>query len=140
VRLAEARDLDALWGPAVAMYLEEVGASPIGADGGASFRARLAQLIAAGHVYVVRDGDEVLFKAEIGSLALGICQLQGVWSAPRIRGTGVATAAVSAIIRDALERLAPRICLYHNDFNAPAAALYARCGFAPIGELATVLF
>ena len=41
-------DFDALWPACVAMFTEEVGVSPTSGDGGASYRARLEQLIRSG--------------------------------------------------------------------------------------------
>lgn len=53
---------------------------------------------------------------------------------------GLATAAMAAVTRDALLRVAPTVSLYVNDFNLPARRVYERCGFRPVGTLATVLF
>jgi predicted GNAT family acetyltransferase len=69
-----------------------------------------------------------------------VAQIQGVWVTPEWRGRGIATAAVAAVVHDALTRVAPTVSLYVNDFNIPARRVYARCGFRPYGALATVLF
>jgi predicted GNAT family acetyltransferase len=47
---------------------------------------------------------------------------------------------MAAVVRDALERVAPTVSLYVNDFNLPARRVYERCGFRAVGTLATVLF
>ena len=59
---------------------------------------------------------------------------------PEFRGRGLATAAMAAVTRDALRRVAPTVSLYVNDYNTPARRVYARCGFVPAGAFATVLF
>jgi predicted GNAT family acetyltransferase len=65
--------------------------------------------------------------------------VQGVWVRPDMRGRGVGTAAMAAVIDYALQ-LAPRVSLYVNDFNYPARRLYERLGMRQIGTLSTVLF
>ena len=58
---------------------------------------------------------------------------------PDMRGRGVGTGAMAAVIDYALQ-LAPRVSLYVNDFNYPARRLYERLGMRRIGTLSTVLF
>ena len=82
----------------------------------------------------------MVFKAELAVVTRRTAQVQGVWVAPEWRGRGIATAAMAAVVRDALLRVAPTVSLYVNDFNLPARRVYERCGFRPVGTLATVLF
>jgi predicted GNAT family acetyltransferase len=124
----------------VAMYTEEVGVSPLGWDGGATYRARVAELIRTGRSYVRVEGGEVVFKAEIGAVSRQACQIQGVWVRPGWRGRGLATGGVAAVVQDALAHVAPVVSLYVNDYNAAARRVYARCGFGQVGTFATVLF
>lgn len=140
LRLAQSSDFDALWPAAVAMYTEEVGVSPLLGDGGMSFRRRLTGMVAAGRVYLIEVAGEVIFKAEVGSVALGACQVQGVWTAPQWRGAGIGTAAMAAVTVQALAQIAPLVTLYVNDFNHAARAIYAKCGYTHSGDFATILF
>lgn len=141
VRLATPRDFDALLPACVAMYTEEVGVSPLDWDGGRAFRGRLGELIADGHMYVRCDESGVVdFKAEIGAVSHGVCQIQGVWVRPELRGRGVGTAAMAAVTADAVRRVAPVASLYVNGYNHPARAVYERCGFVRHATFATVLF
>ena len=66
-----------------------------------------------------------------------VCQVQGVWLDPSLRGRGLAAPAMAAAVRLA-RTVAPTVSLYVNDFNLPARATYARVGFRDIGEFATV--
>ena len=66
-------------------------------------------------------------------------QVQGVWVAPEWRGRGLGTMAMSAVVRDALRRVAPSVSLYVNDYNLSARTVYTRCGFRQLGTFATVL-
>ena len=85
------------------------------------------------------DDGEVVFKADVGSVALGVAQVQGVWVAPRWRGQGLAVPAMAAVVEQVRAEIAPVVTLYVNDFNTPARATYARVGFTEIGSFATVL-
>lgn len=140
VRQVRPGEVDALFPAAVAMYTEEVGVSPLIDDGGRSYRRRLAELVRAGRAYARFVDGRVVFKAELAVVTRRTAQVQGVWVDPQWRGRGIATAAMAAVVRDALLRVAPTVSLYVNDFNLPARRVYARCGFRPVGTLATVLF
>ena len=59
---------------------------------------------------------------------------------PEYRGRGIATAAMAAVVDDALRRVAPTVSLYVNDYNASARRVYQHCGFVSAGAFATVLF
>ena len=140
VRLVRPQEIDKLFPAAVAMYTEEVGVSPLAGDGGRDYRSRVTDLVRRGRAYAKFLGGRVVFKAELAVVTRHTAQVQGVWVAPEWRGRGIATAAMAAVVRDALERVAPTVSLYVNDFNLPARRVYERCGFRPVGTLATVLF
>jgi predicted GNAT family acetyltransferase len=140
VRRASLDDLPALVPACVAMYTEEIGVSPIGRDGGAFYRAKVAESVRLGRTYVhVEDGD-VVFKAELAAVTPAACQVQGVWVAPDRRGEGIGAAGMAAVVSHALRTVAPTVSLYVNDFNAPALAVYTRCGFDRVGTFASVLY
>jgi predicted GNAT family acetyltransferase len=82
----------------------------------------------------------VIFKAELAIVTSRTTQVQGVWVDPEFRGRGLAAAAMAAVTRDALRRVAPTVSLYVNDYNTAARRVYARCGFESAGTFATVLF
>jgi uncharacterized protein len=140
VRPVRPAELEILMPAAVAMFTEEVGVSPLRVDGGAGYRARVADLVRAGQSLAWIEGGEVLFKAEIGAVSRTVCQIQGVWVAPAHRGRGIGTAGTAAVVEYARAAIAPVVSLYVNDFNAPARASYARVGFREVGRFASVLF
>ncbi|MEV0001948.1 GNAT family N-acetyltransferase [Micromonospora sp. NPDC050980] len=140
VRRVRAGEVDRLFPAAVAMYTEEVGVSPMAEDGGRGYRRRVTELVRAGRAYARFVDGRVVFKAELAVVTRRTAQVQGVWVAPEWRGRGIAAAAMAAVVRDALARVAPTVSLYVNDFNRPARRVYERCGFRPVGTLATVLF
>jgi predicted GNAT family acetyltransferase len=139
VRLVRPHEVDALFPAAVAMYTEEVGTSPLVGDGGRDYRARLSDLVRSRRAYAKFLGGRVVFKAELAVVTTHTTQVQGVWVAPEWRGRGLGTMAMSAVLRDALRRVAPSVSLYVNDYNVSARTVYARCGFRQIGTFATVL-
>ncbi|MCW2602399.1 MAG: GCN5-related N-acetyltransferase [Pseudonocardiales bacterium] len=139
VRVLRAAQADAIVPAAAAMFTEELKASPYGRDGGAGFRNRIRSLAATGRILARFDDGEAVFKAEIGSVSAGACQIQGVWVRPDLRGQGIGTAAMAAVLRYALT-LAPVATLYVNGFNTPARAVYGRLGMRQVGTFATVLF
>lgn len=140
VRIVRPDELDVIMPACVAMFTEEVGVSPISADGGAAYRARVRDLVEAGRAYARIEDGEVLYKAELGAVSSACCQVQGVWVNPRFRGRGLGTAGTAAVVADALARVAPVVSLYVNDYNAPARAAYSRVGFTQVGGFMSVLF
>jgi uncharacterized protein len=140
VRQVRPDELNTLLPASVAMFTEEVGVSPVGPDGGAAYRARVAELIRAGRSYARISGGHVVFKAEIGAVTPLACQVQGVWVPPELRGRGHAARGMAAVVTDALRSVAPVVSLYVNDFNAPARAAYRRVGFTEAGTFMSVLF
>ena len=140
VRPVRPDQIDVLLPAAVAMFTEEVGVSPLRVDGGAGYRARVADLVRSGQSLAWIEGDQVLFKAEIGAVCRAACQVQGVWVAPALRGQGIGAAGTAAVVEYALRAIAPVVSLYVNDFNAPARAVYRRVGFRDVGQYASVLF
>jgi len=140
VRQVRQAEVGILLPASVAMFTEEVGISPIGADGGAAYRARVGELVAAGRSLARIEDGRVAFKAEIGAVTPHACQVQGVWVPPPLRGRGHASRGMAAVVAFARRTLAPMVTLYVNDFNAPARAAYRRVGFSDVGTFMSVLF
>src|SRR5580692_10263819 len=140
VRRVRIDELDILWPACVAMFTEEVGVSPTIGDGGASYRARLEQLIRSGRAFARIEHGQVIFKAEIGAVTPQVCQVQGVWVRPEYRGQGLAAPGMAAVVVEAAKSLAPLVTLYVNEFNQPARAAYLRTGFTEVGRFMSVLF
>lgn len=138
VRLAGPDEVDIVLPAAEHMFTAEIGYPPYSGSP-RSYRASLAALIARGHTWVVVEDGEVVFKTDIGSLALGCAQLQGVWLAPHLRGQGLAVPMLASVVEQVMAGPAPLVSLYVNDFNAAALATYRSLGFAPVGDFTTLL-
>jgi hypothetical protein len=133
-------ELDVLMPACTAMFTEEVGVSPAEGDGGAGYRARVAELIAAGRAFARIEDGSVVFKAEVGSVSNLACQVQGVWVRPDLRGRGLSVGGMAAVVNSALAEIAPAVSLYVNDYNTPARAAYRRVGMTDEGTFMSVLF
>jgi predicted GNAT family acetyltransferase len=139
VRPVRMDELDRYLPAAVAMFTDEVGVDPRAGDGGAGYRARVAELVHAGRAFARFDGDQVIFKAEIGALSRQVGQIQGVWVHPACRSRGLGTVGTAAVT-DRLAAMGRVSSLYVNGFNTVAKRAYTRIGFQQVASFATVLF
>ncbi|WP_354644928.1 GNAT family N-acetyltransferase [Kitasatospora camelliae] len=141
VRRVRRNEVEAVMPACVAMFTEEVGVSPLAGDGGLLYQARVAELVASGRSFARFDEDgQVVFKAEIGAVTAGACQIQGVWVAPEYRGRRHSESGMAAVLDIALAEVAPVVSLYVNDYNVRARAAYHRVGFREVGAFMSVLF
>ncbi len=140
VKVAHPEDIDIYYPAAVAMFTSEIGSDPRVGDGGRSYRARLAELMAAGRCFVRIESGQVIFKAEIGALSPTAALIQGVWVNENFRGRGLGAAGMASVVQAIREGLGRTPCLYVNDFNTVARRTYARVGFDQIASFTSVLF
>ena len=140
VRRSTMKDLEILYPACVAMHTEEVGVSPESHGGGPVFHAGVTQLVGTGRSFVRIEDGRVVFKAEIAAVTPYACQVQGVYVAPELRGTGLGTAGTAAVVEHALRDVAPVVSLYANAYNAPALRVYERVGFRRTATFTTILF
>jgi predicted GNAT family acetyltransferase len=138
VRPATVDEVDLVLPAAAHMFTAEIGYPPYTGSGHA-YRSSLLALIDRGHTYVVVEDGEVVFKADLGSVALGCAQIQGVWLAPHLRGRGLAVPAMAAVVEQVMATRASWVTLYVNDFNTSARATYDRVGFEDVGQFTTIL-
>jgi len=139
VRRSRLDELDEVLPACVRMFTEEVGYSPASGPGG-PYETRVRTLVSQGRSFVKMSGAGVVFKAELGAVAGGVAQVQGVWVAPEHRGRGLSEAGMAAVVQLTLADVAPVVSLYVNAYNARALAAYRRVGFRQVGSYATVLF
>jgi len=144
VRLSRPDELRLVVPACVAMFTEEVGYSPVAADGGVLYRAQVSSLVSSGRSFVRVDegsaGPCVVFKAELGSVTPSAVQVQGVWVDPARRGEGLAGPGMAAVVQRVRAEVAPVVSLYVNGFNHRAVRVYQKVGFVQVGTFATVLF
>ena len=140
VRRTTRDEAETLYPACVAMYTEEVGVSPEADGGGDLYRARVNQLVGRGWSFSrIRDG-RVEFKAEVACATPGAAQIQGVYVDPELRGQGLATAGMAAVVEHCLREVAPSVSLYVNAHNQAARKAYERAGFEQSDTFATIMF
>lgn len=138
VRVARLDEVDAIVPAAAAMFTEEIGYAPY-VGSAAAYRAGVQRLVMGGRTFVLMDGARVRFKADVGSLASGVAQIQGVWIDPAWRGRGLAAPCMARVVDLVEAELAPTVSLYVNGYNTPALRAYERAGFERVGTFATVI-
>ena len=139
VQRVDASRLDAYFPAAVAMFTEEVGVDPRAGDGGRNYRARVAGLLSAGRAFARFEGDQVVYKAEIGAMSSRVALIQGVWVHPDLRGQGQAASGTAAVVRPPNDWAGCPVCTSTTTTGAARAA-YHRVGFARVGTFASILF
>ena len=149
VRRSNPEEFDIVLPACVRMFTEEVGYSPVSGPGG-PYETRVHGLISQGRSFVRIDhtegpaehrrADAVVFKAELGAVAGGVAQVQGVWVAPDRRGERLSESGMAAVVQIARGEVAPLVSLYVNSYNTRAIAAYRAVGFRQVGTYATVLF
>jgi predicted GNAT family acetyltransferase len=144
VRRSRTDELALIVPACIAMFTEEVGYSPVAADGGALYQAQVSSLVSSGRSFVRMDDGpvrpRVSFKAELGSVTPAAVQVQGVWVDPSRRGCGLAAPGMAAVVEIVRAEIAPVVSLYVNGYNQRAVHVYRKVGFAQVGTFATVLF
>ena len=122
------------------MYTEEVGVSPEYGGGADLYRARVAQLVSRGWSFAKYEQGRLVFKAEVACATPYAAQIQGVYVPQDMRGRGLATAGMAAVVEIVRREIAPVVSLYVNDWNTPARIAYERVGFRETARFATVMF
>lgn len=138
LRRVEPSELDALFLASARMHREETGEDPLEIDADA-FRRQVRYRIHHGRAFVVFDEHRhLIFKADLSTRShLGV-QISGVYTEPRHRGQGLASAALRDLCALLFEEGVPLITLYVNRTNAPAIRVYKRLGFQFEGPYQTI--
>lgn len=137
VRKASATDVPWLLEAHGAMCREDLGVDQV-ARNRAGYEVYFHDLVRAGRSIVGEDFEGRVFKAEIALRTNEAWLVEGVFTAPRVRGRGYAKRAMAAIAEDA--RRAGRVsCLYVHRKNLSAIAVYERVGFETVAPWLTVV-
>ena len=120
---------------AAAMFTEEIGYPPYWGSGTA-YRQGIAGLITRGHTFVRVEDGEVVFKADVGSVGLGVARSRGC-GGPGPARAGTRRAGHGGGGRAVIGEIAPVATLSSTTSTPPRGNL-SRVGFTS-GQLATVL-
>jgi uncharacterized protein len=136
IRLAAASELIAVAEAQAEVAFIESGVDPMLKDR-EGFLKRVARRIEQGRIFVVFDGDQLVFKADIIAETEDVAYLEGVYVGPQYRGKGVGPKCLSALTVELLSRVS-NVCLLSNvDFTA-AHRSFGKAGFRNTDECTTL--
>ena len=104
-----------------------------------AFARRVEEECRDGWTWILRDARGLCFRAGVSALTSEAAQVSGVYVPPGLRGQGIATRALGELCTRLLQR-SRVVCLFVNDFNAPALALYRRLGFRHLAPWTSVFY
>ena len=126
-RTATLKDLPTVARYSALMTLEDMGDDPYSRDP-AHHESSVRTRIEEGRVFVIANGDGLLFQMHVGTEGPYGCQIAGTYVPPEHRGEGLATRGVAEVTRIALRRHA-LVTLHVNEANTPAVRAYEKVGF-----------
>jgi GNAT superfamily N-acetyltransferase len=137
VRRAEPGDLDAIVEMSEQMLMEDFDllAGILSREG---IRQSMKEKIADGRTWVLEEGDEIVFKADVSARFSGGAQVEGVFTRPHRRGRGHAARGLAAITSELL-RSSAFVSLHVAERNIAARRAYENCGFRAHSEFRLVL-
>lgn len=138
LRPARPDDYALLHETGAALRLEELDEDPRVADP-QGYGRRVEEECRDGYTWLWLEEDGLRFRASISAATLDAAQVSGVYTPPDHRGRGYATRGLAELCGRLFER-SRNVCLFVNDFNAPALALYRRLGFRVIASWASAFY
>ena len=136
LRLATLEDLMLVKPVHAAMAYNESGVNPLDVDL-AGFRLRCARRIENGRVWVLVEGGELVFKADVASETPECTYVEGVYVDPASRQQGVGLRCLSQLGRTLLERSAS-LCALVGEQNLVAQSLFLKAGYRLRGYYDTI--
>ncbi|NOT48431.1 MAG: GNAT family N-acetyltransferase [Acidobacteria bacterium] len=114
----------------------ECGVDPMTKDR-EGFLKRVARRIEQGRVFVVTDGDKLVFKADIIAQTDDVIYLEGIYVAPEYRGKGLGSAYLSDLTLDLLNQ-AENVCLLSNVEFENAHKSFFKAGYKATDQCTTL--
>jgi RimJ/RimL family protein N-acetyltransferase len=138
LRPAKPEDYDLVFETGARLRAEELAEDPRLVDP-AAYARRVEEECRDGFTYVWREGAALRFRASLSARTADAAQISGVYTPPEWRGRGYATRGVAELCRRVFEQ-SRSACLFVNDFNRPALAVYRKLGFVPLAEWGSAFY
>ena len=127
LRLATLDDLFQIMSANAEMAFADTGVNPLEKDP-TGFRTRMSRRIEQGRMWVLSDGDRLIFKADVTADTPQAVYLEGIYVNPQERGKGWGMRCLSQLSRQLLAQKAS-IYLLVNEQNTHARKLYRKAGY-----------
>jgi ribosomal protein S18 acetylase RimI-like enzyme len=138
LRPARAEELDRVAEAQAAMTGEDLGI-PVSRLDVVKLRQLLRRRMELGKVWVIMEGDRLLFKTEEVARSPEGILVGGVYTDPRARGQGHAARGLAAWARILFGEGLDVLALHVDARNRPAVRAYRRVGFQPHSDLRLIL-
>jgi RimJ/RimL family protein N-acetyltransferase len=138
LRAAAAADFGVLYESGARLRSEELEEDPREGDA-AAYGRRVEEESRDGSTYLWLAGGELRFRASVSALTADAVQIAGVYTPAPLRNRGYARRGLSELCARLFDRTRAA-CLFVNDFNAPALAVYRRLGFTPTSDWASAFY
>jgi predicted GNAT family acetyltransferase len=138
VRTASTADYDLLYESGALLRAEELEEDPRLADP-AAYARRVEDECRDSSTHVWVDPHGLCFRAGVSAVTPDAAQVSGVYTPPSRRGQGFARRGLAELCARLLEN-SRAVCLFVNDFNAPALAVYRRLGFRVVAAWASAFY
>ncbi len=138
LRPARPADHDLVFSSGAQLRAEELDEDPRIVDPHA-YSKRVEEECRDGYTRLWCDREGLCFRASVSARTPDAAQISGVYVPPERRGRGLARRGLSEMCERLLEE-SRSVCLFVNDFNAPAIAVYRRLGFTDRAEWASAFF
>ena len=142
-RLAELKraapeDYDLIHESGAQLRAEELEEDPRLVDP-SGYAKRVEEECRDGYTYLWQDQEGLCFRAGVSAVTPDAAQVSGVYTPPDRRNRGLARRGLAELCARLLDR-SRTVCLFVNDFNAPALALYQHLGFAAEADWASAFY
>ena len=127
LRLATLDDLELVMPVQAQMAQDESGVNPLEKDP-TGFRMRCARRIEQRRTWVLIEGGQLIFKAEVVADTSQVAYLEGIYVSIEERRKGYGLRCLSQLCRTLLWR-APSVCILVNERNTEAQTFYRKAGF-----------
>lgn len=138
LRRAARDDYALIYESGAELRAEELEEDPREADP-AGWARRTEEECRDGYTHVWVDSRGLCFRASVSAITVDSAQVSGVYTPRARRQRGLARRGLTELCRRLLDR-SRTVCLFVNDFNAPALALYQRMGFRVVADWASAFY